>query len=868
MPRKKKFPGIGKRRKNYYRLRALENKCKQEATGSHLTLHSHARTDVQQKNCGLTSDTGEQDNSSDNFLPKIVVLVPETVKEAKPSHLTLHNYAHGDLQSETYVATSDTRERDNTCNEFLPETDLTPDIMKEAEPSHLTLHSHAQSEHGNLQKEISVATSDMGERDNTCDEFLPETDLTPNIVKEAKPSHLTLHSYAQSEHGDLQKEISVATSDTEEQDNTCDDFLPDNVVFTPDTVVEAKPSHLTLHSYAKSAHADFQPEICMATSNAREQGKSCADFLSKNVVLAPDTVVEAKPSHLTLHSYAKSAHADFQPEICMATSNSREQGKSCADFLSKNVVLALETVEEAKPSHLTLHSYAQSAHGDLKLETCVATSGTGERDNTCDDFLRENIVLAPDTLEADLTSESKGGHLREKSTSHDNGDSGAQCGFYSDNFSDRLGPEYEIISQSTESLHNADPTPDTLLCNSRGGFDHCNCIVHELDKPLCEPTETDTFGELESLDGFKAHEFIAVFGRVGVTYSPDIDEDSLPFELHFGLFSDLLSKAHDIHALEFSIIKNGCDLSLVKFYLSSVQVMYDVTIKSDLTVSVHVNGRRLPKCHPLFSDQPMHYADVNDVINLIKQMNKFKVCIGNSDAEFLSMCIRTESQYAGRVEHYSTPEYTQTIRSIRCFRLTKADRRRCTECQKYRGTLRKKSHRKFHKPPIKSKYSPHRAMSPSELQAKLTHLKKMEAKLADENRRLKKKVQELLNHDSVQSCALTTVVTNCIEECNTIVKQDQSSDEQSFQTLSEEEQIEFNQCKSETTVSQCGRLTVEAPIRSKYKPHSEMSSSELQAELTKQKKVGQKLKDQNRRLEKKIQKLLMKCDSVPSCTGR
>ena len=330
---------------------------------------------------------------------------------------------------------------------------------------------------------------------------------------------------------------------------------------------------------------------------------------------------------------------------------------------------------------------------------------------------------------------------------------------------------------------------------------------------------------------------------------------SLPFELD-GLYSDLLSREHDIHALEFIFIKKGCDLSLVKFYPSSVQVMYDVTIKSDLMVSVNANGSKLANSHPLFSDEPTHYADVNDVLNLIQKMNDYQVCWGNSDSDFLSLCRGSDSQRVSVVEYYATPHYTETIRSVRCERLTKANQGRCVECRKYRGTLRKLLNRKLHQPATRSKYKPNSQMSPLEMRDKLTHLKKEEKKLNGENKNLKKKMEKLLKKcDSVPSSRLTTAVTKCIEECSTIVKQE-LLDEQSFQMMSGEEQINLNKCDSQTTMSQCERLTIEAPTISKYKAHSAMSSLELQAKLAHHRKIKRQLAQQNRRLEKKIKKLL------------
>ena len=215
-----------------------------------------------------------------------------------------------------------------------------------------------------------------------------------------------------------------------------------------------------------------------------------------------------------------------------------------------------------------------------------------------------------------------------------------------------------------------------------------------------------------------------------------------------------------------------------------------------------MQGKVVPRSCRVLQQLPMYQKDLTSVIGVMKVLNGAKVCEGNSDESFVTLCEQRGNKIksiSGDVSAYIDTEPLRTVRHSQC-ELLCSSTQRCQFCQRYRSTLRSLKC----KAALAAQSSDQRTAHDS--RTNICHLNEEEVikrlqntqtakKNAQQNvHRLKAKLQKLIERDGI---ALNEKDANDINDlCKNLRGELKSKfGEGSFLRVLWEQQMQYHRCK-------------------------------------------------------------------------
>lgn len=354
--------------------------------------------------------------------------------------------------------------------------------------------------------------------------------------------------------------------------------------------------------------------------------------------------------------------------------------------------------------------------------------------------------------------------------------------------------DHSYSTKSSED-YSTKSSEDVFSCDHKGDFDNCDCIVHECTEQNLQIRE-------ESED--EADEFYVIIDGEHYRHEAHQNVDNV---IHTILLASLerLKNAVDEHEnfvvqQDFSVIKSTRKLNLIQFYEldNSVAIKTCLTIDHHLKPLVTVHGKPLPLSHDVYKTiSKVHSAAL--VIELLKSINSYCVCIGNSDEHCIRLFDPVKSKKAF-LDNNVTIDYNSTIRSVSCPLLSKKSR--CQYCQTYRATLRDKiinNNKSKEKMSNFRSSKPNAAMSREELEQKTRDLKSQNKNLAAQNKRLRSKITKLIQESHKLTEEDSAEVEVLVKETQPEIEK-QWPDANCFQRIFWQEQIKYNELKSKSSM--------------------------------------------------------------------
>ena len=236
---------------------------------------------------------------------------------------------------------------------------------------------------------------------------------------------------------------------------------------------------------------------------------------------------------------------------------------------------------------------------------------------------------------------------------------------------------------------------------------------------------------------------------------PNIDLDDFIQAKIQGIYASLKNECRSglLEYQNYGLLTRSDYIQYVKLYQDNVQplVQVCVTLLYDFSLQIMVHGIELPSSHSIWSRIKQKITKLCDIKNVLQVLSCYSLCPGNPDQAFQTLHNNFDS--SKRRAAYLDKLGQLTIRARNCCFLI--EHFRCKQCICYRRTLSKAMSRQKTKIATPKKNwvkstNPNSRLTLSQKLEKLKQLRSYSLKLENEVDRLKKKVRQSFETDSIQ----------------------------------------------------------------------------------------------------------------------
>jgi len=302
---------------------------------------------------------------------------------------------------------------------------------------------------------------------------------------------------------------------------------------------------------------------------------------------------------------------------------------------------------------------------------------------------------------------------------------------------------------------------------------------------------------------------------------PDLSSMPLPTHDNFASLKQYFAK---VDCSGFNMISHSSNdkLSFVQFYPGPpLTAKTEITVSLDGDVSLHVHNREVPKTHEIWTYLSNNTSVAHYVENLMERLEKYKICIGNTDDDMLNLTpvgcsiSMPDSLGAYREGNFNAVcgkfAYTSSVRHTHCSFLIDNEKSnsRCPNCSKVRGGLRARRTRQKNKENSFSgikKTTPNSALTPEEKDLKLKMMAKEQKVykrrlhvLEDRVVHLEQRIRsEIESRGESLSLSNSDDLKTIMQESGNYIRQ--TFGQNSFQSLFFEQQLKYNELRSKSSM--------------------------------------------------------------------